>query len=64
MVDVDRLTDAELRTKLAEFGFGVMPITETTRKVMVRKLKLLLDNQKKANSGDGRRYTFKLLFNS
>ncbi|KAJ8950768.1 hypothetical protein NQ318_011261 [Aromia moschata] len=33
MVDVDKLTDAELRTKLLEFGFPVMPITGTTRKV-------------------------------
>lgn len=55
MVDVDKLSDAELRTKLLEFGFPVMPITGTTRKVMVKKLKLLLENKNKAASGDGRR---------
>ncbi|XP_049825113.1 inner nuclear membrane protein Man1 isoform X3 [Aethina tumida] len=52
MVDVDKLTDAELRTKLLEFGFPVMPITGTTRKVMTKKLKLLLENKNKIG-GDG-----------
>lgn len=51
---VDGLTDAELRTKLAEFGFPVVPITATTRKVMTKKLKLLIDNKNKTNS-EGRR---------
>lgn len=51
---VDGLTDEQLRTKLAEFGFPVMPITSTTRKVMAKKLKLLIDNKNKTNS-DGRR---------
>lgn len=55
MVDVDNFTDAELRTKLLEFGFPVMPITGTTRKVMTKKLKLLLETKNKANSSDGRR---------
>lgn len=54
MVDVDKLSDAELRTKLLEFGFPVMPITGTTRKVMAKKLKLLLENKNKTNN-DGRR---------
>lgn len=54
MVDVDKLSDAELRTKLLEFGFPVMPITGTTRKVMVKKLKLLLDNKKKSAGQDRR----------
>lgn len=55
MVDVDKLSDAELRTKLLEFGFPVMPITGTTRKVMAKKLKMLLENKNKIGS-DGRRY--------
>lgn len=53
-MDVDNLSDAELRTKLLEFGFPPMPITGTTRKVMVKKLKLLMENKNKNNS-DGRR---------
>ncbi|CAH1155497.1 unnamed protein product [Phaedon cochleariae] len=55
MVDVEKLSDAELRTKLLEFGFPVMPITGTTRKVMAKKLKMLLDNKNKIGSDGGRR---------
>lgn len=54
MVDVDNLTDAELRSKLIEFGFPVMPITGTTRKTMAKKLKMLLENKNKI-SKDSRR---------
>ncbi|KAK5638473.1 hypothetical protein RI129_012768 [Pyrocoelia pectoralis] len=50
MVDVESLSDAELRTKLIEFGYPIMPITGTTRKLMQKKLKILLDNK-----NDGRR---------
>lgn len=57
VVDVEKLTDAELRTKLLEFGFPVMPITGTTRKVMAKKLKMLLENKNKIG-GEGRRYMF------
>lgn len=57
MVDVDKISDAELRTKLLEFGFPVMPITGTTRKVMAKKLKMLLENKNKIGSeGGGRRF--------
>lgn len=56
MVDVDKLSDAELRTKLLEFGFPVMPITGTTRKVMAKKLKMLMENKNKINSEGGRRF--------
>lgn len=49
MVDVDKLSDAELRTKLMEFGFPALPITNTTRKIMVKKLKLLMENKNKKN---------------
>lgn len=54
MVDVDKMSDAELRTKLMEYGFPVMPITGTTRKLMVKKLKLLMENKNKVTN-DGRR---------
>lgn len=52
---VDRLSDAELRTKLAEYGFPIVPITTTTRKVMAKKLKMLIENKNKINT-EGRRY--------
>ncbi|KAF5294359.1 hypothetical protein FQR65_LT10812 [Abscondita terminalis] len=54
MVDVDRMTDAELRTKLMEFGFPIMPITGTTRKIMVKKLKLLMENKNEGRRSMGR----------
>lgn len=53
MVDVEKLSDAEIRTKLLEFGYPVMPITGTTRKLMKKKLKLLLESSNKPNN-DGR----------
>ncbi|KAI8424649.1 hypothetical protein MSG28_003076 [Choristoneura fumiferana] len=48
---VDSMSDAELRTKLAEHGFPVMPITASTRKLLVKKLKLVLDNKSKPRTG-------------
>ena len=54
MMDVDNLSDAELRTKLMEFGFGIMPVTGTTRKVMVKKLKILMENQAKTSKENRR----------
>lgn len=53
-MDVDKLTDAELRMKLIEFGFPVMPITGTTRKIMVKKLKMLMENKSKINAENRR----------
>ncbi|XP_026496163.1 inner nuclear membrane protein Man1-like [Vanessa tameamea] len=52
---VDSMSDAELRTKLAEHGFPVMPITASTRKLLVKKLKMVLDNKSKPrNSVDSK----------
>lgn len=52
---VDSMSDAELRTKLAEHGFPVMPITASTRKLLAKKLKLVLDNKSKPrNSVDNK----------
>lgn len=58
-LDVDSMTDAELRTKLAEHGFPVMPVTASTRKLLVKKMKLVLSEKGKRNNsmdskGDGR----------
>lgn len=44
---VDSMSDAELRMKLAEHGFPVMPVTASTRKLLAKKLKLLLDGKSK-----------------
>ncbi|CAK1546315.1 unnamed protein product [Leptosia nina] len=51
---VDSMSDAELRTKLAEHGFPVMPITASTRKLLVKKLKMVLDNKTSRNSVDSK----------
>lgn len=45
--DLDNMSDADIRTRLSEFGFPVVPITATTRKTMVKKLRMLIENQKK-----------------
>lgn len=41
-LEVDNLTDSELRSKLAECGHPVGPVTETTRKILIKKLKILM----------------------
>lgn len=51
---VDSMSDAELRTKLAEHGFPIMPITASTRKLLVKKLKLVLDKGKPKSSADSK----------
>lgn len=49
-LEVDSMSDAELRTKLAEHGFPVMPITASTRKLLVKKMKLVLSEKSKSRS--------------
>ncbi|XP_041970886.1 inner nuclear membrane protein Man1-like [Aricia agestis] len=51
---VDSMSDAELRTKLAEHGFPIMPVTASTRKLLVKKLKMVLDSKKPRNSVDSK----------
>lgn len=46
MASTDDLTDAEIRLRLTELGYPVGPITVTTRKVMLKKLKYLQDQVK------------------
>jgi len=46
MASLDDLTDGEIRVKLSELGYPVGPITSTTRKVLLKKLKHLLDQTK------------------
>ncbi|GLG95524.1 Inner nuclear membrane protein Man1 [Gryllus bimaculatus] len=42
---IDSWSDSEIRTKLAELGTPVGPVTETTRKILIKKLKRLLQLQ-------------------
>ncbi|CAL1681731.1 unnamed protein product [Lasius platythorax] len=51
-MSVDTLSDSELRTKLMEYGYPVGPVTQTTRKILVKKLKNLIEIRG-GNSGGG-----------
>ncbi|GFG39444.1 hypothetical protein Cfor_08393 [Coptotermes formosanus] len=42
MASVEGLSDSELRRKLADYGYPVGPVTDTSRKVLMKKLKLLM----------------------
>jgi membrane protein Man1 len=42
MASVENLSDSELRRKLAEYGYLAGPVTETSRKVLLQKLKFLM----------------------
>ncbi|XP_055921560.1 inner nuclear membrane protein Man1 [Eupeodes corollae] len=46
MEDLDKLTDSELRHRLLQYGFPNMPVTETTRKILIKKLRNHLTNEK------------------
>lgn len=52
---VDSMTAAELRTKLAEYGLPVMPITASTRNLMAKKLKLVMESKGEGKNADSRR---------
>jgi membrane protein Man1 len=42
-MSVEALSDSELRTKLFEYGYSVGPVTQTTRNILVKKLKTLME---------------------
>ncbi|XP_071449597.1 inner nuclear membrane protein Man1 isoform X2 [Hetaerina americana] len=45
MASLETLSDGELRRKLSEFGYPVGPVTDTTRKILFKKLKQFLEKQ-------------------
>lgn len=49
-MSVDTLSDSELRSKLMEYGYPVGPVTQTTRKILVKKLKNLIESRGGAGS--------------
>ncbi|XP_033211968.1 uncharacterized serine-rich protein C215.13-like [Belonocnema kinseyi] len=44
-MSLDDLSDSELRNKLVEHGFPAGPVTQSTRKILVKKLKNLLETK-------------------
>ena len=46
MENLDLLTDEELRLRLVQYGFPNLPVTQTTRKVLIKKLRTYLENEK------------------
>lgn len=53
-MSVDTLSDSELRSKLAEYGYPVGPVTQTTRKILVKKLKNLIEVREAGLKSSGR----------
>ncbi|XP_046401234.1 uncharacterized protein LOC124167313 [Ischnura elegans] len=48
MASLETLSDGEIRKRLTEFGYPVGPVTDTTRKILIKKLKQFIEKQ----SGD------------
>lgn len=45
MENLEIMTDDELRRRLAQHGFGNMPVTDTTRKILLKKLKNAVEGE-------------------
>lgn len=46
MSELENLSNDELRIELLKYGFANMPVTSTTRKVLIKKLKITKETQK------------------
>lgn len=46
MDDLNLLSNEELKYRLTQFGFANLPVTNTTRKVLIKKLKNHMENEK------------------
>lgn len=49
MEEIDQLSDDQLRRRLAQYGFANLPVTDTTRKVLVKKLKNAIGSETSKN---------------
>ncbi|XP_076248367.1 LEM domain-containing inner nuclear membrane protein MAN1 [Calliopsis andreniformis] len=59
-MSVDTLSDSELRSKLMQYGYPVGPVTQSTRKILVKKLKNLIDTR----GGTGSRHSLAARYSS
>lgn len=46
MDELNLLNNEELKYRLTQFGFANLPVTSTTRKVLIKKLRNHMDNEK------------------
>lgn len=46
MEDLNELSNEELQYRLAQFGAPNIPITSTTRKILIKRLRNLIENEK------------------
>lgn len=46
MEDLNSLSNEELKYRLTQFGYPNVPVTSTTRKVLIKKLRNHMDNEK------------------
>lgn len=46
MALLENLSDSEIRSKLAEFGHPVGPVTESTRRILLKRLGQLIEERK------------------
>lgn len=44
MADLNSLSDAELRSKLVQYNIADVPLTKTTRDLVIRRLKKAMEN--------------------
>lgn len=46
MDNLDQLSDDELRRRLLQFGFPNLPVTSTTRRILIKKLRNYMDTER------------------
>ncbi|XP_071648183.1 inner nuclear membrane protein Man1 isoform X2 [Temnothorax longispinosus] len=63
-MSMDALSDAELRTKLMEYGYPVGPVTQTTRKILEKKLKKLMEARGAGGGGAASRHSLAARYSS
>lgn len=61
-MSAETFTDQELRTKLASYGHPIVPVTPTTRKIMVKKLNNLMAS--KGGGSGGSRHSLAARYSS
>lgn len=60
MDELNSLSNEELKYRLTQFGFANLPVTSTTRKVLIKKLRNHMENEKsklKRNTSYATRYS-------